>query len=281
VAVRVAATLWDCIGLPHGRVRTHRRAESSGEEFQDYFPGQALLALAAAIEANVCAVDEEKLARAFVYYRHRFRYRRGFGQVSWYTQAFARWWHVTRDERFAAFAFEMVDWLLAYQQEKTGAFVNEHQPETPGYMTAVYLEALAAASNLAAASGDEHRRLRYAQSYERGLRFLDCLIIQPRDASVLPGGTYALGALRRAVHYSEVRTDFVQHALSAVLEFHGLSNVAAPRRTQGFIFLHHQLGGGEHGNQQRLDEEGKQQEGVGVLGARNHGRRPPVRPADS
>jgi orotate phosphoribosyltransferase/AMMECR1 domain-containing protein len=233
-AERMAATLWDCVTLPHGRVRTHRESESTGEEFQDYFPGQALLALAAASDAGVCAADGEKLARGFLYYRHRFRHRRGFGQVSWYTQAFARWWHVTRDERLAAFAFEVVDWLLTYQQEKTGAFVNDHQPETPGYMTAVYLEAVAAASNLAAAAGDERRHSRYADAFGRGLRFLDRLVIQPRDAPVLPGAAYALGGLRRAVHYSEVRTDFVQHALSAILEGYGLSTSAAAVSSTSF-----------------------------------------------
>ncbi len=232
-AERIAATLWDCVSLPHGRAQTHRGPDSSPEEFQDYFAGQALLALAAASAAHVCAVDEEKLSRSFNYYRHRFRHRRSFGQVSWYTQAFARWWQVTRDERFAAFAFEMVDWLLTYQQEGTGAFINEHQPETPGYMTAVYLEAVAAASNLAGSLADEGRRLTYVKSYERGLRFLDRLIIQPRDAAVLPGAPYALGGLRRAVHYSEVRTDFVQHALSAVVE--GMERArksAAERRSE-------------------------------------------------
>lgn len=217
-ARRAAATLWDCVTLPHGRVRTHRAEESAAEEYQDYFPGQALLALAAGAEANVCEADREKLERGFIYYRHRFRYRRGFGQVSWYTQAFARWWRVTRDARFAEFVFEIVDWLLTYQQEKTGAFVSDHQPETPGYMTAVYLEAVATASNLAATLDDERRRRTYTRAFERGLRFLDRLVIQTRDASVLPGAPYAFGALRRAIHYSEVRTDFVQHALSAVLE---------------------------------------------------------------
>jgi hypothetical protein len=225
-AERIASTLWDCVSLPHGRVQTHRGPDASAEEFQDYFAGQALLALAAASASRVCVVDEEKLARSFKYYRHRFRHRRNFGQVSWYTQAFARWWQLTRDERFADFAFEMVDWLLTYQQEGTGAFINEHQPETPGYMTAVYLEAVAAASNLAGVLGDERRRCAYRDAYARGLRFLDRLIIQPRDASVLPCVPYALGGLRRAIHYSEVRTDFVQHALSAVLEGYSSGNAS-------------------------------------------------------
>ncbi len=221
VAERVAATLWDCVSLPHGRVQTHRRPDPSADEFQDYFPGQVLLALATASASHVCTADEEKLSRSFLYYRHRFRHQRNFGQVSWYTQAFARWWQVTRDARFAAFAFEIVDWILTYQQEHTGAFINDHQPETPGYITAVYLEAVAAASNLAAALADEHRRRTYTEAYARGLRFLDRLVIQPRDATVLPSPAYAVGGLRRALHYSEIRTDFVQHALSAVLECYG------------------------------------------------------------
>lgn len=220
-AQRAAATLWDCVSLPHGRVRTHREPEAAAEEFQDYFPGQALLALAAACTAGVAEVDEERLARAFLFYRHRFRHKPHFGQVSWYTLAFARWWHVARDERFADFAFEIVDRLLNYQQERSGAFINDHQPETPGYTTAVYLEAVASAAHLASALGDARRRKIYEDSYERGMRFLDRLVIQERDAAVLPSPGYAVGGLRRAIHFSEVRTDFVQHALSAVVEYAG------------------------------------------------------------
>ncbi|MBV9928542.1 MAG: AMMECR1 domain-containing protein [Acidobacteria bacterium] len=226
---RAARTLWNCVSLPHGRVQTHREPSAATEEFQDYFPGQVLLALAASCAAGVSQVDEARLERAFLFYRHRFRHRRGFGQVSWYTQAFARWWHVTRDERFADFVFEIVDWLLTFQQERTGAFINDHQPETPGYTSAVYLEAVASAANLAHELGDERRRRSYADSYARGLRFLDRLVIQERDASVLPSPAYAFGGLRRAIHYSEIRTDFVQHALSAIMEYReeGMSSAAA------------------------------------------------------
>jgi hypothetical protein len=36
---------------------------------------------------------------------------------------------------------------------------------------------------------------------------------------MLPNPDFALGGLRQGIHYSEVRTDFVQHSLSAILEF--------------------------------------------------------------
>jgi hypothetical protein len=35
----------------------------------------------------------------------------------------------------------------------------------------------------------------------------------------MPNLEWALGGLRQGLYYSEVRTDFVQHSLSALLEF--------------------------------------------------------------
>jgi AMMECR1 domain-containing protein/orotate phosphoribosyltransferase len=214
---RLASTLWSSIDA-HGRVATHQRAADGLEAYQDYFPGQVLLAVAAAHEAASSDQYEEKLERAFKYYRHRFRYRRDFGQVSWMMQAFSRWWTVTRRRDFAEFVFEIGDWILRYQQEKTGAFINDHQQDTPGYTTALYLEGIAAAANIAGDFSDPARRRRYVESLNRGFRFLDRLVIQPRDASVLPNPEFAIGGLRQSLYRSEIRVDFVQHCLSAILE---------------------------------------------------------------
>lgn len=212
----LAATLWRSIELPHGRIATHFNAEdSSPDAFQDYFPGQVMLALAMACEENASEVDEERLRRSFQYYRHRFRYKRHFGQVAWLMQAFSKWWQVTREQEFADLVFEIADWLLGYQQDKTGAFINDHQADTPGYTTALYLEGIAAA--LALADGDQYQR--YLNSFAQGFTFLDRLIIQKRDEAMLPNPDFALGGLRQGIHYSEVRTDFVQHSLSAILEY--------------------------------------------------------------
>ena len=174
-----------------------------------------LLALAVACQQGVSTIDEERLRRSFQYYRHRFRYKRHFGQVTWLLQAFSKWWQVTGEPHFAGATFEVADWLLGYQQEKTGGFINDHQPGTPGYTTGVYLEGIAAALSIAEGS----RRDAYFDSCARGFRFLDQLIIQERDRLILPNLDYALGGLRQGLHYSEVRTDFVQHSLSAMLEF--------------------------------------------------------------
>src|SRR3569832_1722662 len=118
--------------------------------------------------------------------------------------------------------FKIADWLLGYQQDKTGGFINDHQSDTPGYTTAVYLEGIAAALQIADPLNDQTRHEAYLDSLTRGFGFLDRLIIQERDGSILPNIDYALGGLRQGIYYSEVRTDFVQHSLSAILNFcHG------------------------------------------------------------
>jgi len=214
----LAETLWRSIVLPHGRISTHHNSDDpSPEVFQDYFPGQALLALAVACEQNISAIDEERLLRSFQYYRHRFRYKRHFGQVTWLLQALSKWWNATRQSQFSDMVFEIADWLLGYQQDKTGAFINDHQSDTPGYTTAVYLEGIAAALSVADSLGDKTRHDAYFDSVTRGFGFLDRLIIQERDRSILPNIEWALGGLRQGLHYSEIRTDFVQHSLSPIL----------------------------------------------------------------
>jgi hypothetical protein len=216
-APRLAAGLWGRIDA-HGRVRTHRDAATASDAFQDYFPGQVLLALARATRAGVAPVDEAGLSRAVRYYRHRFRARPNFGQVSWLTQACRAWWRVRPEPCFAELGFEIADWILGFQQRKSGAFLNDHQSDTPGYTSALYLEALGAAASLARAAGDERRHAAYLDACRRGLQFLDGLVIQPRDSSLLPNPDLAIGGLRRSAQRSEICIDFVQHYLAAVLE---------------------------------------------------------------
>jgi orotate phosphoribosyltransferase len=214
---QLAAALWSRIDV-HGFVHTHRDAALATDAFQDYFPGQVLLALGAAARAELTSIDEAKLSRAFRFYRDRYRNRPHFGQVSWLAQACRAWWRVTGERCFAELAFEVADWILRFQQSKTGAFLNDHQSDTPGYTTALYIEGIAAAAGLARDTGELPRQRDYLDSCRRGLQFLDGLIIQPRDATVLPNPAMALGGLRRSSRRSEIYVDFVQHYLAAVLE---------------------------------------------------------------
>lgn len=216
-AKALASTLWSSIDL-HGRFTCLMDPANEPDELQDYFPGQALLALARAAEKKVCSPDRDRLARAWRFYRHRFQHKRDWGQVSWLVQAAAAWWRVEGDEAVARFAFEICDWALGYQSDKSGAFLNGHQPDTPGYTTAVYLEAIGVGARLADSLKDRSRRRRYLDACARGVAFLDRLVFQERDAVLLPNPRWALGGLRASLVRSEIRVDSVQHALMALLE---------------------------------------------------------------
>jgi hypothetical protein len=224
LARSLASCLWSCID-EHGRFRTHREQDEDDEDdeddddaCQDYFPGQALLALARAAETGIHLADEARLGKAFRYYRHRFRYRRSWGQVSWLMQAFAAWHRVTNDPEHAALVFDIGEFAMLYQLEKTGGFANDLLPDGPGFTTALFLEGMAAAAGLARRAFDTARLAAFRSSLAGGLRFLDRLVYQPRDAFLLPEPSWALGGVRLHERASDVRVDFVQHALSTILE---------------------------------------------------------------
>ncbi len=215
LARSLAETLWKSIDR-HGRIATHKGAASVADGYQDYFPAQVLLALAAVAEAGLTYIHLPRLMQAFRYYRHRFRHKRDFGHISWMMQAFSRWWRVQPDPEFAQLVFEIGDWVLQFQQ-KNGAFLTGHQADTPGFTTALYLEGIGSALPLAQAI-DSARFSQYLDACWRGMDFVDRLTIQPEHASVLPNSDLAIGGLRQSIYTSFVRIDFVQHALSAVLE---------------------------------------------------------------
>lgn len=215
-AATLATTLWSSISA-QGRFSCHMDPAFDDDSFQDGYPGQALLALARAAEKKVCAPDKDKLARARHFYRSRFHLKRHWDQICWLPQAAVAWWRVDRDAEAARFAFEICDWALTYQSEKHGAFINDHQPDTPGYTTALYLQALAAGLELAVGLKDRARQQRYKAAYARGVAFLDSLILQERDVPLLPNPKFALGGVRTSLVKSEVQVGSVQHALAALL----------------------------------------------------------------
>jgi orotate phosphoribosyltransferase/AMMECR1 domain-containing protein len=205
----------------HGRFATHRDQADAHEAFQDYAPGQALLALAAAAGRGM-DVPADAVRRALRHYRMRFRQNTAWGAVAWLPQAYAAWGPLLGDEELTRFAFEIADRTLTFQSRKTGGFLNDHQPDAPGATTALYLEGISAARSAAARVGDGTRERRYLTACTRGLEFLDSLVYQPRDAVVLPNPEWALGGVRTSETASDVRIDYVHHALSAVLGLRGV-----------------------------------------------------------
>lgn len=217
LAGHLATSLWASIGT-HGRIETHRNPEQGGDAYQDFFPGQVLLALARASASGLTQLDQPRLEKAFRFYRHRFWHHRHFGQFSWWMQAFAAGSRLLPTSALPAFVREIAEEALHHQHED-GSFSSSLQPEGPGYTSALFLEGLAAARRLSRDRGDDPGwEIRLAMSLDRGIAYLDRLTVNADQAALLPNPEWAIGGVRHSETRDEVRIDFVQHALSVLLE---------------------------------------------------------------
>ncbi len=212
-ATALCDTLWSRVG-PTGRIEAME--DGPGELQQDYFGPQALLALGVAVKAKATG-DRELATRALSHYRRRFRGNRAWGAYAWLAQAAAAWGLARRDAEWVDFCFEVVDGGLESQSLQRGCFYTPDEVHPPSALTGVYLEGVAAAHWAARLTGDARRAGRYARHLEAGFHFLESLVYQPRDRMLLPNFAWAEGGLRTAPDKSEVRLDYVQHALGALL----------------------------------------------------------------
>ncbi|MFN0246510.1 MAG: AMMECR1 domain-containing protein, partial [Kofleriaceae bacterium] len=210
----VASELPAMPALPPGtdaaKAREIERART--EQLLDFLVPQIALALARAPHADLAAT-RRALHRA----SRRFAVLPSWAQVCWLPQAAAAVHALAPNPAIARIAFDVVDWALPFQQVSTGGFINGEQLDSPGCSTAVYLEGIAAALELALAVGDRDRADRYRTAALAALRFVDELTYQERDHGMLPVPARAYGGLRLSRTACDVRTDFVQHAIHALL----------------------------------------------------------------
>jgi orotate phosphoribosyltransferase/AMMECR1 domain-containing protein len=202
-------------GTDAAKAREFERARN--EQLLDFLLPQITLALARTPRADLAAIH-----RALHRASRRFAVLPSWAQVCWLPQAAAAVHAIAPDAAIARMAFDVVEWALPYQQVSTGAFINGEQLDSPGCSTAVYLEGVAAALELAVAVGDQERADRYRASALAALRFVDELTYQERDAGMLPAPERAYGGLRLSRTAGDVRTDFVQHAVHALLRLRTL-----------------------------------------------------------
>lgn len=212
--------------LPHiaGGPPGHRDAE------QNFYPGEALLALCheAALGRADCA---EAISRSFRYYRHHFQRSPDPGFVLWQAETWTRACDLIREgllpgltvPECAGFVFDMVDWLLPFQQLRqpgapadfTGGF--RFHGAAPGFSTAMYTEATIRAYQVACAADDASRAERYRLAARNGLQFLCRLQATPEMAPLFREPWLAVGGTTRTLIDFTMRSDFDQHAGTAFL----------------------------------------------------------------
>ncbi len=192
---------------------------------QDYFPGEALHALALEYEHEPHARILEAFARSIDFYREYFRHRQAPPFISWQVQAYAAMATHSKRKDYADYVFELSDWLVARQLDES----NCRWPELIGGIaaykggradvsTASYLEALADALSLARRVGDAARAKRYEAAVRKAARFVMQLQVRPEEAYFVRSPRDAIGGIRRTPTLNLLRISHCQHALVALIK---------------------------------------------------------------
>jgi len=192
---------------------------------QDYYPGEALLALALAYDYQPSAVVLDAFDRAISFYRDYFRDSRSPAFVPWQVQAFALIAQHSKRQDYVDYVFELTDWLA----EKQLTPMNCEWPELrggiaaqtsgrAGVATASYLEGFTDALMLARTVGDTERARRYEKVVREAARFVMQLQFRPEEAYFVRSPQDAIGAIRAAPAVNKLRIDHCQHALLGLMK---------------------------------------------------------------
>ena len=209
---------------PDGSFRTFLRP-ATRTDCQNFYPGEACLALMRLYDVTGEAPLIDAVQRAFAHYRDWHRAQRNPAFVPWHTMALCRYLHHRPNAEMTAFVFEMNDWLLTLQQgngrpaDVLGEFFDPDRPDfgpPHASATGVYLEGLieawALADRLGAPQAEAYRR-----AIVLGLRSLRQLQFRhPSDMFYLARQGRVQGALRTTTFDNTIRIDNVQHGLMAM-----------------------------------------------------------------
>lgn len=182
----------------------------------NFFPGQALLALVIGASGgnDKCKAYYQ---RAFAPYRDHFREKPTTAFVGWHADVWSRAASEDKNEEYASFVFEQVDWLLQFQittdawPSMVGGF--RRGDRLPNYSSIVFTEAVGRATLLAYQSQDP-RWLQYKKAFQSGLSYCLQLGLTSSQSAFFPCPSRAIGGVVRSLSNFEVRSDVVQHAIT-------------------------------------------------------------------
>ncbi len=192
---------------------------------QDYFPGEALLAMAMHYQLEPGPEVLKAFDKAISFYRDYFREGPAPAFVPWQVQAYAIMAEQSKREDYVKFVFELTDWLAAKQLGRTNSKwpemwggVAAYQEGRAGVATAAYLEGFADALTLARRVGDRERARRYEKVVRGAARFVMQLQIRPEEAFFIRSPQDAVWGIRTTPSLPLLRIDHCQHALIGLIK---------------------------------------------------------------
>ncbi len=192
---------------------------------QDYFPGEALLAMATHYNQHPDERIFDAFNRAIQFYQPFFRERPSPAFVPWQVQAFTQMTQHAQREDYDDYVFELTDWLADKQLTKDNCAWPElwggiaaYQTGRAGVSTASYLEGFADALSLAKRRGDQVRVDRYERVVRLAARFVMQLQFRKQEAYFVRSLQDTVGGIRTSPTLNLLRIDHVQHALIALMK---------------------------------------------------------------
>lgn len=198
---------------------------------QDYYPGEALLAIARYYARYPDGERRALCDRALPFYVNYFRERRVPAFVPWHAQAWGEMARTTRLQKYADFVFEMTDWLIGMQlgaggpRGETGELplalyhgaIDTVGEGRGGVNTAVYLEGIVDAIRTADTFGDVERAARYREAAWRAARFVIQLRFREEECYFVQSPQEVIGGMRNTPIDPTLRIDHAQHALAGLM----------------------------------------------------------------
>lgn len=192
---------------------------------QEYYPGEALLAMAMHYQLDPTAEVLEAFDRALAYYRATFRGDPAPPYMPWQVQAYTIMATQTKRRDYIDYVFELCDSLAGKQLDASNCDWPEmwggiaaYQPGRAGVSTAAYLEGFADGLTLARRVGDTARAKRYEEVVRAASRFVMQLQFRPEEAYYIGSPDEAVGGIRTAPALNLLRIDHNQHALVGLMK---------------------------------------------------------------
>ncbi|UCE61110.1 MAG: hypothetical protein JSU63_05035 [Phycisphaerales bacterium] len=192
---------------------------------QDYFPGEALLAMAMQYHHEPSAEVLQAFDSAIAFYRGFFENRPSPAFVPWQVQAYTLMSQQGKRRDYVEYVFELTDWLADKQLDPSNCKWSEmwggiasYQEGRAGVATAAYLEGFADALVLARTIGDAQRVARYEKLVRDAARFVMQLQIRLEEAYFIRSPQDAIGGIRTTPSLNLLRIDHCQHALVGLMK---------------------------------------------------------------
>jgi hypothetical protein len=201
----------------------HTFFNSTRNTGQDYYPGEAILALMKLYEITKDPKYLNSVKKAFGYYSNYWRNNKTTAFVPWHTQAYYLLYKYTKTPEIADFIFEMNDWLINRYQikqshfdDKIGGFaVKTKYPSSYSY---VFMEGILDAYKLALMLNDQKHIDFYRTASLWGIRYIMQSQFVPQNSFYFKNPYRIIGGFKSSILNNTIRIDNVQHAGAVLIK---------------------------------------------------------------